>query len=316
MSAPTIDQLPHGITVVDTGFQRPGFAASFIIRQGDKAAFVDAGNNAAVPHLLAGLTAVGLTPQDVSHVIVTHVHLDHAGGAGRLMAACPNATLVAHPRAARHMVDPSALWAGAAGVYGEDYMHATYGELVPVPQERVLVTSDGFVLDFDGRPLLFLDTPGHARHHHCVWDQTSRGWFTGDTHGLSYPEFVSGTGRYILPTTTPVQFDPVAAHTSLDRLQAQHPASLYLTHFGRVAYDPALTDLLRRQLDSMVEISRRHASLTGREREDAIAADLRELYVAEAAAVGVDLPALGSLLDLDVTLNAQGLGVWLDQSAG
>lgn len=311
----TIETLDHGITVIDTGFERPGFAASYLIRQGDRAAFVDAGNNAAVPRLLAGLEAVGLTPDDVAHVIVTHVHLDHAGGAGSLMAQCPNATLVAHPRAAKHMIDPSALYAGATAVYGEEYMQATYGELVPVPQERVVVTSDEFVLDFDGRPLLFLDTPGHARHHHCIWDETSRGWFTGDTHGLSYPEFARPDGRYIFPTTTPVQFEPDAAQRSLDRLVAKDPQYLYLTHFGRVEYTPELTALVRSQLAAMVRIGQRHAALEGQAREDAMSADLRALYTEQAAAVGVDLPALGSLMDLDVTLNAQGLGVWLDRQA-
>ena len=310
---PTTDT--HGITVIDTHFERPGFAASFLLRQGDRAAFVDAGNNAAVPHLLAGLEAAGLTPHDVAYVIVTHVHLDHAGGAGALMAQCPNASLVAHPRAARHMIDPSALYAGATAVYGEEYMQATYGDLVPVPQERVIVTSDEFVLDFDGRPLLFLDTPGHARHHHCIWDETSRGWFTGDTHGLSYPEFARPDGRYIVPTTTPVQFDPDAAHRSLDRLVAKNPRHLYLTHFGRVEYTPELTALLRRQLDAMVAIGQRHAALAGQQREDAISADLRALYTEQAATVGVDLTALGTLMDLDITLNAQGLGVWLDRQA-
>lgn len=316
MEPSTTLALDHAVTVIDTGFERPGFAASYLIRQGERAAFVDVGNNAAVPRLLTALEATGSTPADVAYVIVTHVHLDHAGGAGALMAQCPNASLVAHPRAARHMIDPSALYAGATAVYGEDYMRATYGDLVPVPQERVIVTSEEFVLDFAGRPLLFLDTPGHARHHHCIWDQTSGGWFTGDTHGLSYREFAGAAGRYIMPTTTPVQFDPDAAHRSLDRLAARNPRYLYLTHFGRVDYTPQLTAMMRTQLDAMVQIGHRHAHLDGQARQEAISTDLRALYTGQAATVGVDLPALGRLMDLDITLNAQGLGVWLDRQAG
>lgn len=177
------------------------------------------------------------------------------------------------------------------------------------------MTSDEFVLQVGQRRLVFIDTPGHARHHHCVWDEVSRGWFTGDTHGLSYPEFAGSGGRYILPTTTPVQFDPDAAQRSLDRLVAREPRYLYLTHFGRIDYDPALTAMLRDQLEAMVEIGHRHAGLAGQAREDAISADLRELYTDRAATVGVDVPALGPLLDLDVTLNAQGLAVWLDRQA-
>ena len=148
-------------------------------------------------------------------MIPTHVHLDHAGGAGQLMQACTGATLLVHPRGQRHMVDPSALWAGATAVYGPEEMARDYGQVLPIAIERTQVTQDGQRLMLAGRELLFADTPGHARHHHCIWDAATRGWFTGDTFGLSYPEFETGNGPWMLPTSTPVQFEPEVLKLSL-----------------------------------------------------------------------------------------------------
>ena len=202
--------LGHGIHVVDTGFHRDRFDAAYLMVHGGQVAIIDTGTNHAVPRLLATLAALGLATDAVDWVIPTHVHLDHAGGAGLLMQQLPSARLLVHPRGARHLIDPSALWAGATAVYGPEEMARSYGELVPVAAERVDTSHDGMTVTLAGRPLLLADTPGHARHHHCVWDAASRGWFTGDTFGLSYREFDTARGAWIVPTSTPVQFDPPA----------------------------------------------------------------------------------------------------------
>ena len=201
-------QLPHGITVVDTGFVRERFDASYLIVQQGRGAFVDTGTNHAVPRLLAAMRQQGLAPDAVDWVILTHVHLDHAGGAGLLMQHLPNAKLVVHARGARHMVDPSALMKGVRAVYGDEVTARDYGDLVPVPAERVVATMDGFTIDLARRSLAFADTPGHAMHHHSIWDEQSRGWFTGDTFGLAYPDVATSLGAHVIPSTTPVQFDP------------------------------------------------------------------------------------------------------------
>jgi glyoxylase-like metal-dependent hydrolase (beta-lactamase superfamily II) len=152
------------------------------------------------------------------------VHLDHAGGAGLLMRELPRATLVVHPRGARHMIQPTALYQGALAVYGQEEMDRSYGRLVGIEADRVTTTHDGMVLELAGRPLRFADTPGHARHHHCIWDAATRGWFTGDTFGLSYREFDDDEGRpWIFPTSTPVQFDPPALRASIERLVSFGP---------------------------------------------------------------------------------------------
>ena len=164
----------HGIHTIDTGYVRPRFDAAYLVVEQGRGAFVDCGTNHSVPVLLAALDAAGLAPADVDWVILTHVHLDHAGGAGTLMRQLPHARLVAHPRAAPHMIDPARLVAGATAVYGEELFARHYGELVPVPAERVVVAADGHEVDLAGRTLRCIDTPGHARHHLCTWDARSR----------------------------------------------------------------------------------------------------------------------------------------------
>ena len=229
MSAATIE-FDHGISAIDTGFFRPQFDASHLILHNGRAAFFDVGTNSSIPRLLDALKAKNLSVEAVDWVILTHVHLDHAGGAGLLMQQLPNAKLVVHPRGARHMVDPSALIAGATAVYGAEEIARSYGTLVPVPAERVVEASDGHVVDLSGRELLCLDTPGHARHHICIWDAMSRAFFTGDTFGLSYREFDTDKGAFIVPTSTPVQFEPDALHASIDRMLCFEPQQMFLTH--------------------------------------------------------------------------------------
>lgn len=306
--------LPYddGVYAIDTGFHRPRFDAAYLIVQQSRAAFVDTGTNHSVPRLMGALQALGLTPAQVDFVIPTHVHLDHAGGAGLLMQQLPHARLVVHPRGARHMVDPSALYQGALAVYGQEEMDRSYGTLVPVPAERVLQTHDGFTLDFHGRPLLFIDTPGHARHHHCIWDEASAGWFTGDTFGLSYREFDTEHGPWVMPTSTPVQFEPEALKQSIKRLLAMQPKWMYLTHFGRVGHVRRLAEMLLDQIDAMVLLS--DALRDAPERHERLKQGLAALYEDRLRGHGVPEPAQAvRLLDLDVELNAQGLAVWLEK---
>ena len=205
-------EVAPGVFLVDTGYLWPNLAACYVLRGRDSAAIVETGTFQTVPRLLAALQQLGLDREAVSHVIVTHVHLDHAGGAGALMGVLPRATLVAHPRGARHLVDPAKLWAGTVGVYGEEATLALYGEPVPVPAERVVEAPDGFSLDLGARRLRFLDAPGHAKHHFVVLDEATRGFFTGDSFGLSYRETDGGpNGPFFFISTTPVQFDPARA---------------------------------------------------------------------------------------------------------
>jgi glyoxylase-like metal-dependent hydrolase (beta-lactamase superfamily II) len=178
----------------------------------------------------------------------------------------------------------------------------------------VRATADGLTLQLAGRPLHFIDTPGHARHHHCLWDERSCGWFTGDTFGLSYREFDTAAGAWILPTSTPVQFEPEALRRSITRLLERDPACMYLTHYGRVGDVRRLAGLLFEQLDAMVALglSQRQAA----DRHAALTAGLTALCRGQLQRHGVqDVDAGIAALALDIELNAQGLAVWLDKPA-
>ena len=310
---PFLQPLGHGIHAVDTGFHRDQFDAAYLLVHGGRAAFIDSGTNLGVPRLLASLQALGLSPESVDFVIPTHVHLDHAGGCGLLMQALPRAQLWVHPRGARHMIDPTALWQGAMAVYGQAEMERSYGELVAVPAHRVHATQDGMTLDLAGRALYVADTPGHARHHHCIWDATSRGWFTGDTFGLSYRELDTAQGAYILPTSTPVQFDPPALHASIDRMMSHEPQCMYLTHYSRVTEVPRLAAQLRGQVDQMVALA--ESLRSSPDRHEALKHGMLDIFNTRLQAHGTLLTRgqIGELLAMDLELNAQGIAVWLDR---
>jgi glyoxylase-like metal-dependent hydrolase (beta-lactamase superfamily II) len=308
-----VQSLGHGVYAVDTGFNRDRFDAAYLLVHGSRAAFIDTGTHFAVPRLLGAMQALGVAREAVDFVIPTHVHLDHAGGAGTLMRELPAAQLLVHPRGARHMIDPAALWQGALAVYGADEMQRAYGEVQPVAAERVRTTSDAMTISLAGRELVFADTPGHAKHHHCIWDAATQGWFTGDTFGLSYPEFTNERGAWILPTSTPVQFEPEVLRVSIERLLARHPQCMYLTHFGRVGQVPRLGALLLSLLDEMAALGRslRHAP----ERHEALKRGQLEIFVRSLAAhgCGFSREQIAQMLAVDLELNAQGMAVWLDR---
>jgi len=308
-----LESLGHGIHAIDTGLVRPFFDASHLVVEGGRAAFVDVGTAFAAPRLLGALEEIGLSPSAVDYVIVTHVHLDHAGGAGQMMRALPRARLVVHPRGARHMVDPTKLWAGATAVYGEETMRREYGELLPVDPARVVEAPEGFRLELGSRSLLFLDTPGHARHHFCVWDEASRSFFTGDTFGLAYRELASDRGSLVIPTTTPVQFEPEALVASIDRMVAFEPQAMLLTHYSRVVDVERLGSDLRRRVVELAALGR---AAEGRPDRSAFLRDgVRERLLGWVQDHGSPLPLAEAeeLLALDIRLNAQGLESWLDR---
>lgn len=317
MNAPAsfIQSLDHDIHVIDTGFVRDLFDASHLIVANGRAAFVDTGTNYSVPRLMKALDVLRLDPASVDYVIVTHVHLDHAGGAGLLMQQLPDAKLLVHPRGARHMIDPTALMEGVRAVYGRDIADRDYGELVPIAAERVTATSDGMKIDLGGRTLTFAETPGHALHHHCVWDEASRGWFTGDTFGLCYPALATAQGPHVVPATAPVQFDPPALHRSIERLLAADPEVLYLTHYGAVREPARIARQLLRQIDAMVAASIELARAP--DRHARLKKAFRDIYVNELHRSGstLDEASMDALLATDVELNAQGAGVWLDRQS-
>lgn len=317
-STDTSTPLGHGIWAIDTGHQRPQFDAAYLMVEQGRAAFIDTGTSLALPRLLQALEVAGVPREAVDWVIPTHVHLDHAGGAGTLMAALPAARLLVHPRGARHLINPTVLLGSARSVYGDEEVRRAYGTVLPIEASRVVESADGMTVELAGRTLQLLDTPGHARHHHCIWDARSQGFFTGDTFGLSYREFDTPQGPWLLPTTSPTQFDPVAMRASVERLLAYQPQRMYLTHYGCIDQVATQGAHLLEQLEAVVALGHRinAQALPEAERHTALVDGLSTLYLQRLHALGstVTRERLAELLGMDIELNAQGVAVWLDAS--
>lgn len=316
MHYPAWQDHPRGITTIDTGFLRPGLAASHLLVENHHAAYIDVGSNYSVPHLLAALQAKNIPPEQVDYVIVTHVHLDHAGGAGKLLQMLPNAQLVVHPRGAKHLIDPSKLIEGATAVYGEEIFKKDYGEIIPIPAERVIEAGDQYVLNFRGRHLIFLDTPGHARHHFAIFDERTTSFFTGDAFGISYRDFDTPNGIFIFATTTPVQFEPSAMHDTINRLMSCQPEKMYLTHYGEVTNVSQLADQLHDSIDQQVTLTESVAETdSDEERHKLLVAAITNYFISEIRQLGCTLPTATcrDLLAMDIELNAQGLKVWWEK---
>ena len=305
----------NGIHAVDARYLRPELAAVYLIVENGRVGLVDTGTNDSLPFVMDALDAINVTATQVEYVLLTHIHLDHAGGAGLMMRTFPNARLVVHPRGVRHMIDPSRLIEGATAVYGAEEMQRLYGDVLPVDGARIVEASHDLRVDLGGRLLHILDTPGHARHHVCIRDEKTGHVFTGDTFGLSYPAFDAGGRRFVYPGTTPVQFNPQEMHASIDLLLGFKPAAFYLTHFGQVTDVVNVARDVHRLIDAYVEIARRHAQ-AGEARHARICADLASLMVAEIHAIGCRLgrEEILALLAHDIGINAQGLEVWLDST--
>jgi glyoxylase-like metal-dependent hydrolase (beta-lactamase superfamily II) len=302
-----------GAWVIDTHYIRPRYDASFLVASEGHAAFIECGTNHAVPRLLAALQQAGLSPDAVDYVIVTHVHLDHAGGAGKLMQALPNAKLVVHPRGARHMKDPEKLTQGAKVVYGEQAFAALYGDLVPVPEARVHEAADDELVQVGARRLQLLHTPGHARHHLAVWDPATRSMYTGDVFGIAFDEAPAAEGLFVLPSTSPIQFDPAEMRASIARIAALKPARVMLTHFGALNHVDAIAAALGRAVDGSVELCARFGDHP--ERHARLVEGLREVVWSEAQLQGCPMgrAELMELCQNDVEINAQGLEVYIEQ---
>jgi glyoxylase-like metal-dependent hydrolase (beta-lactamase superfamily II) len=317
MTLPHYEEVANGIYCIETGLYRHGLAASYLVRADDHLAFVDTGTTNSVPGMMEVIATLGLGPENVDYVIPTHVHLDHAGGSGELMSRCLNAQLVIHPNGASHMIDPSRLAAGATAVYGEEDFARYFGKLAPIPEERVIIADDGMVIDLNGRLLTFIDTPGHANHHGCIFDERTGGFFTGDTYGISYRELDTSDGPLLFAPTTPVAFDPDAWQESLDKILRFNPTAVYLTHYGRVDHPQALEDDLRRSIREQANLALAEEGKDPEGREERLKEGVAAHLIERVRAHGCDMDEarIREILAVDMELNAQGLGVWLVRRA-
>ena len=303
----------HGISAVDGEYDRPLQTSVHLIVEEGRAAIIDPCVNRSVPRILEALSDKGLGPADVDWVILTHIHLDHAGGTGLLVSKLPNARVTVHPRGARHMIDPSRLIDGTVEIYGADETRRIYGDILPVPAERIVETPHEVTVKLADRELLFLDSPGHARHHVVVRDGRTGHIFAGDTFGLSYRELDCDGRQFILPTTSPVQWDPVAHHASVDMILARKPQAVYVTHYSQVRDIPRLGADLHRLIDAHRAVALAHRD-AGAARHERLREGVTEIVFGEAARYRwpFSRERVLEVLGWDIELNAQGLGFWLD----
>lgn len=303
----------HGIYAIDSGYIRPLLAAVHLIVENGRVVVVDTASQRCLPRILQGLETLGLSPASVDYVFLTHVHLDHAGGAGAMMQAFPEARLIVHPRGARHMADPGKLFAAVQDVYGAAEAYQLYGDPIPIAVERIQEAGDGFSFDLAGRTLVCLDTPGHARHHLALLDTRSGGLFTGDIFGLSFRELDVNGSPSIIPTSSPTQFEPEVMHQSVDRILGHHPPAVYLTHFGEVREVARLGGDLHRLIDAHVAVAERERD-SGPERGARILAGLWALMEQEAIQKNWPVDQWREVLRSDIEISAQGLDYWLTSS--
>lgn len=310
---PRVIDYEHGISAIDSAYLRPTLDAIHLVVEGARAAIIDTGTSHSVPLVLEAMRRKGLAPEQVDYVILTHVHLDHAGGAGQFMRKFPNAVLTVHPLGVRHMIDPGRLLAGTVAVYGEGPTRELYGEVVPVPAKRILETPHGSSIRLGGRELQFLDTPGHARHHVAIRDTQSGHVFAGDVFGLSYREMDEAGRQFILPSSSPVQFDPEPYHRSIDLILRLDPQAVYVTHYSQIRDIQAKGAVLHRLVDAHAELGLREKD-AGAARPERLREGLKRIFLQEARRWGSRLPD-ERILDIysnDLMLNTQGLGCWLD----
>ena len=309
---PRLTTFADGITAVDTEYVRPQMDASHVVVAGDRAAIVDTGPNTAVPLILAALEKLQVPTDAVEFLFLTHVHLDHAGGAGELMRALPRATAVVHPRGAPHMLDPTRLIAGTRAVYGDELYSKLYGEILPIAAERLCIAQDGQHFSMSGRGFECIHTPGHALHHMAIVDHGATSVFTGDTFGISYREFDTSHGAWIMPTTTPTQFDPGQLKASIVRIMQFRPRRIYLTHYSEVSECARLANDMVDAVDEYVKIAHNAGFDASRMRFD-----LRRLAHESLREHGCTMTdaQIDAILSKDIELNAAGLTAWLKRES-
>jgi hydroxyacylglutathione hydrolase len=295
------------------GADWPGLSVVYIVVDHGRAAVIDTASNASVPHILTALASLGIEPEAVDWVVLTHLHHDHGSGAGSLMCALPRARLVLHPRSVRQVIAPALLWNKASVFPGSAQTLRLFGRPMPVDESRIIPSHDGMELPLGERVLRVLDAPGHVWHHIVVWDEVGQAFFTGDAFGQSHHELNVGRRAFVLPASSSMQFDPDAMLSTIERMLAYEPQAMYLTHYGKLTDVERAGGNLCRLIHAQMAVARA-ARGEGAVRHAEILAGLEQLLREERARQqwALDDQASLELLRDDLKVCARGLGVWLD----
>jgi glyoxylase-like metal-dependent hydrolase (beta-lactamase superfamily II) len=307
----------QNIITVDCRYVREKLTAAYIIKGHSESIIVETGHPGAVEHILAALKTNEIAPESISHIMITHVHLDHSGGVGGLIKTCTNAKVVCHPRARLHLMDPERLVKGSKLVYGEPLFNSLYGQIDSVPGEKIIAVEDGQTLNAADISFSFLHTEGHARHHICIHDTASNTIFTGDTFGLAYPDFQHGNRKFVYPATTPSDFDIPEARKSVQRILDLKVDSAWLTHYGNWSDMQDGAAQLNDALDEIekVQIQARQDSLESDALREFCYEGLKKFIVTGLENRGIKLTAgQWKIFDYDVKINALGISWAVDKA--
>ncbi|HZG72930.1 MAG TPA: MBL fold metallo-hydrolase [Chondromyces sp.] len=301
------------IDLMDLGEERR--TGTYVI-EAEELTIIETSASPSIPYLIEGLREVGYQPEDIKHIIVTHIHLDHAGGAGLLLESCPNANVYVHPKGKRHLADPSRLIKGAKAVYGEQF-DDLFNPILPIPEGRLVEKADGETLEIgENRILTFLDTPGHANHHFSIYDPASKGIFTGDTIGVSYPQLMDEGIELYLPSTSPNQFNPEAMLESAKRIEELGIERIYFGHYGMSPHPDEVLKQLRYWLPKYVEAGEKALrdleEATFEVQAKAIAANLFEMISNHLDHKNVSRESESyNIIQLDINVSSMGLTDYL-----
>lgn len=306
---PYFEKYDHGVYCIDSGYVQDQYCAIYLLKEGDEVAIIETATNHSVDRVLSVLSELNIDRQQVKYVIPTHIHLDHVGGAGAMMDIFSQARLIIHPRGARHVIDPTRLIEGSISVYGETLFRRLYGDIQPIEESRVDIAGDLDVYTLGQRELVFIDTPGHARHHFCIYDAKSNGIFSGDTFGISYPA-MKNLANGLMPSSSPVHFDADALIKSIDRLSAYKPDFVFLTHFGSIENPVAKAASLKQWIFDIVDACKA-ANPVDKISIDKLEKSLREMAIQKLGGnPDTDIEQIMKVLSTDIRLNAKGLAIW------
>lgn len=285
----------------------------------EKITLIETSASPSIPYILEGLEALEISPGDIAYIIVTHIHLDHAGGAGLMLKHCPHAKVIVHPKGARHLTEPSRLIAGAKAVYGEKFSEL-FDPILEIPEDRIIIKDDGDTLVISEElTLQFLDTPGHANHHFSIYHPATKGIFSGDTAGIYYPQIHREGIEFYLPSTSPNQFDPKKMLYSITRYKELGIERIYFGHYGK-SENPAEAF---KQVEYWLEIFLSEAMQVvsvGNGTEHQVEAVTKRLFAKVKAylvqqGLAVNHPIF-ELLYLDINVSSMGLVHYLSKDSG
>lgn len=226
-----VHQIAPNFFCIDThDLNREQRTSSYLLID-EKIALIETSASPSVPYIIDGLEEINIALEDIDYVIVTHIHLDHAGGAGLFLQSCPNAKFVVHPRGVSHMVDPSRLIASAKSVYGEEF-ERLFDPIVPIDVNRIVEIEHQQELILGKHKLTFFHTEGHAKHHVSMLYSATNGLFVGDTTGVRYPEMDGEAIDLIIPSTSPNQYNPETMEQSIQLYERLNASELYFGHYG------------------------------------------------------------------------------------